>query len=137
MGSHMLQAIPTAPATKSNNAPVIPAAVLDNLAARFRPSGLCLLMLDRDGALAYHDESAGLFFQRFAIPMIQYPDPVAKLAERVAAMNVNSAVEVWNALPGVVLAAFPYVEKRQLTGVLLLAAKGSSFRLGEDVLRVC
>ncbi|MEA2708328.1 MAG: hypothetical protein QOF78_929 [Phycisphaerales bacterium] len=134
----MLQAIPNAIATKSASAaPIIPIAVLDNLAARFRPSGLCLLMLGRDGSLMYHDGSAGLFFQRFAIPMVQYPSPTAKLAEKVAAMSVNTTVEVWNTLPGVVLAAFPYVEKRQLTGVLLLAAKGSSFRLGEDVMRVC
>src|SRR4051812_2366271 len=116
---------------------VIPAAVLDNLAARFRPGGLCLMMLQCDGSLSYSDSAAGLFFQRFAIPMIQYPDPAAKLAEKVAAMNPQSAVEVWNCMPGVALAAFPYVDKRQLCGVMLLAAKGNSFRLGEEVLRVC
>src|SRR4051794_31531713 len=88
-------------------APVIPTTVLDNLSARFRPGGLCLVLLTPDGALAYHDASSGLFFQRFAIPMIQYPDPAAKLAERVAGMSAHSSVEVWNALPGVVLAAFP------------------------------
>ena len=138
----MLQAIPSSVSAANGAAgpgatPVIPLAVLDNLAARFRPGGLCLLMLAPDGSLAYSDISTGLFFQRYAVPMIQYPDPSAQLAEKVAAMSVNSAVEVWNTLPGVVVAAFPYVEKRQLAGVLLLAAKGSSFRLGEDVLRVC
>src|SRR5688500_2916971 len=134
----MLQAVANSNDTPSvKPGPVIPVAVLDNLAARFRPSGLCLLMLAPDGSLVYHDGGAGLFFQRFAIPMIQYPSPSAKLAEKVAAMSVNSAVEVWNTLPGVVVAAFPYVEKRQLAGVLLLAAKGSTFRLGEDVIRVC
>src|SRR5439155_15691729 len=66
-----------------------------------------------------------------------YPDPAAQLTEKVAAMSASSTVEVWNALPGVVIAAFPYVEKRQLNGVMLLAAKGSTFRLGEEVLRVC
>jgi putative nucleotidyltransferase with HDIG domain len=134
----MLQVIPTATTnTSAKPRPVIPAPVLDNLAARFRPGGLCLMMLAPDGSLVYHDGSAGLFFQRFAIPMIQYPSPAAKLAEKVGAMSINSAVEVWNTLPGVVVAAFPYVEKRHLAGVLLLAAKGSSFRLGEDVMRVC
>src|SRR5688572_16604884 len=139
----MLQAIPNAANTAvavvdgAKNKPAIPIAVLDNLAARFRPGGLCLLMLAPDGSLAYHDANAGLFFQRYAVPMIQYPSPSAKLAEKVAAMSVNSAVEVWNTLPGVVVAAFPYVEKRHLAGVLLLAAKGSSFRLGEEVMRVC
>lgn len=132
----MLQAIPN-PSVSNASAPAIPIAVLDNLAARFRPGGLCLLLLGPDGSLAYHDAGAGLFFQRFAIPMIQYPDPGAKLAEKVAQMSANSTVEVWNTLPGVAIAAFPHVEKRQLTGVLLLAAKGSTFRLGEDVMRVC
>src|SRR5207248_5279222 len=110
-------------AIEKSSAAAIPAAVLDNLAARFRPGGLCLLMLNCDGTLAYSDSSAGLFFQRFAVPMIQYPDPAAKLAEKVAGLTPQSAVEVWNMLPGVVLTAFPYVEKRQLCGVLLLAAK--------------
>ena len=133
----MLQAISTANASSAKHAAIIPTPVLDNLAARFRPGGLCLLMLAPDASLVYHDDNAGLFFQRFAIPMIQYPSPSAKLAEKVGAMNVNSTVEVWNTLPGVVVAAFPYVEKRRFAGVLLLAAKGSSFRLGEDVMRVC
>jgi putative nucleotidyltransferase with HDIG domain len=115
----------------------IPQTVLDNLAARFRPGGLCLLMLSPDGSLVYQDSSAGLFFQRFAVPMVQYPDPSARLAEKIATMSTSSTVEVWSVLPGVVLAAFPCVDKKQLTGVLLLAAKGRSFRLGEDVLRVC
>jgi HD-GYP domain-containing protein (c-di-GMP phosphodiesterase class II) len=115
----------------------LPQSVLENLAARFRPGGLCLLMLKPDGLLAFHDNSAGTFFQRFAVPMVQYPDPAALLAEKVARMNANSTVEVWNSLPGIVLAAFPYVEKRQLTGVLILAAKSQTFRLGEEVLRVC
>src|SRR5687767_2641161 len=113
---------------------VIPPAVLDNLAARFRPGGLCLGLLSPDGARLYHDPSAGPFFQRFAIPMVQYPDASAALADKIAGMTANSTVEAWNALPGVVLAAFPYVEKKQLRGVLVLAAKSSSFRLGEEVI---
>jgi HD-GYP domain-containing protein (c-di-GMP phosphodiesterase class II) len=127
---------PIAPATQSAT-PALPVSVLDNLAARFRPGGLCLMMLNPDGVLSYFDNQAGLFFQRYAVPMVQYPDPAVKLADKVSAMTVQSTVEVWNNLPGVVLAAFPYVEKRHLTGVLLLAAKGNSFRLGEEVLRVC
>ena len=126
----------TIPTSTKSTAPVIPVSVLDNLAARFRPGGLCLMMLSADGTLVYHDSAAGLFFQRFAVPMVQYPDASAHLSDHVSKLNANSTVEVWNTLPGVVLAAFPYVEKRALTGVFLLAAKGSSFRLGEEVLRV-
>src|SRR5688500_12346922 len=129
----MMQATSHPVSEKTAPAP-LPVSVLDNLAARFRPGGLCLFMLNPDGSLAYHDSAAGLFFQRFAVPVVQYPDPAAQLAENVGKMNANSTVEIWNSLPGIVLAAFPYVEKRQLAGVMLLAAKGQSFRLGEEVL---
>src|SRR2546423_6993072 len=125
----------TNPVSQKSAAPV-PASVMDNLAARFRPGGLCLLVLNPDGSLAYHDSTAGLFFQRYAVPMVQYGDPGAKLAEKVAAIAVNSAVEVWNILPGVVIAAFPYVENRNLIGVMLLTGKISSLRLGEQVPRL-
>src|SRR4051812_28168922 len=119
----MLQAVTNSAPAKATPAAAIPLTVLDNLAARFRPGGLCLLMLNADGSFAYHDSQAGLFFQRFAIPMVQYPDPAAELAGRVAAMSAGSGVEIWNVLPGVVIAAFPFVEKRNLAGVLLLAGK--------------
>src|SRR6266576_2206573 len=69
----MLQAIcnPTTPGGAGNGASNasssgIARSVLDNLAARFRPSGLCLLMLNADGTVAFHDSSAGLFIQRQA-----------------------------------------------------------------------
>ncbi len=127
----------TAANAAAPTAQTVPTSVLDNLAARFRPGGLCLLMLNPDGTLAYHDSCAGLFFQRFAVPMVQYPDSSANLQEKVAGIGVNSTVEVWNNLPGVVMAAFPFVEKKHLLGVMILAGKGNSFRLGEEVLRVC
>jgi putative nucleotidyltransferase with HDIG domain len=127
------------------------AAVLDILAARFRPGGLFLIGFRPDGTLAYHDAAAGLFHQRYVLPMLQYPEPpdaaaaaaAAKLkapatvAERVRAMDAAAGAEVWRLLPGVVLAAVPVVERRQVVGVLALAGRAGSFRLGEDVLRVC
>src|SRR6185437_5439004 len=128
----MLQTLPVSSA--KSIAPAIPVSVLDNLAARFRPGGLCLLMLNPDGTLVYHDSAAGLFFQRFCVPMVQYPDVSAHLGDHVGRMTANSTVDVWNSLPGVVIAAFPYVEKRKLAGIMLLAAKGCTFRLGEEVL---
>jgi putative nucleotidyltransferase with HDIG domain len=44
---------------------------------------------------------------------------------------------LWDSLPGIALAGFPYVERRHLSGVLVLAAKSTSFRLNEDVVRIC
>src|SRR6266705_6500309 len=109
--------LPTAapPAT-----PIAP-TVLENLAARLRPSGVCLIVLRPDGSVAWHDPSASLFFQRFALPILQYPDSGCALLENVQALTAASPIGVWNILPGVVLAAFPYVERRQVAGVLLLA----------------
>ncbi|MGH7213859.1 MAG: HD domain-containing phosphohydrolase [Tepidisphaeraceae bacterium] len=114
------------------------AEVLDNLAARFRPGGVFLALLRPDGAVAYHDAAAGMFFNRYVLPLLQYPDPASDtLGDHVRSFTATSPVSVWNVLPGVALAAVPFCDKRQLQGVLLLCAKGTSFRLGEDVVRVC
>jgi putative nucleotidyltransferase with HDIG domain len=114
------------------------AAVLENLASRFRPGGLFLMMLRPDGTVAYHDGAVSLFFQRFVLPMIQYADAADQgLRQKVVSLGAGASVEVWNVLPGVTIAAFPYVEKRAVAGVLLLAGKSAGFRLGEDVVRVC
>src|SRR3954462_12669782 len=120
----------------------IPPAALDNLAARFRPAGLFLAMLRPDGTLAYHDTAAPQFFQRYVKPQLENADtaPPASdgaLADKIRLTNAASGVCAWNMLPGVEIAAFPYVEKRQLAGIVLLAAKASSFRLHEDVVRAC
>ncbi|HEV7300392.1 MAG TPA: HD domain-containing phosphohydrolase [Tepidisphaeraceae bacterium] len=137
-----VQVVPTH-ATASNaaqpgGAPQVPHAVLENLAARFRPAGLFLLMLRPDGSVAYHDGSAGTFFTRYVLPMLQYPERAdTGLRGQAQQLNASSTVGIWDALPGVLLAAFPYVEKRQLGGILVLGAKNASFRLNEDVIRVC
>jgi len=117
---------------------VVPHALLENLAARFRPSSLCLMFLNNEGAVAFHDAAAGPFFQRFALPMLQHPDAMTRaLRDHLAAQTANAPVTVWNGLPGVTIAAFPYVERRQKLGMLVLAGKSIDFKLGEDVVRVC
>ena len=134
---------------------VLPPAVLENLAARFRPGGLFLVVLRPDGSVAYHDPGAGVFFDRYVLPLLTGPDAagrgpreraeaLAQAAGVAAAAGTQApavgagaaAVAVWE-LPGVAVAAFPHVEKRQLQGVIVLAAKGGTFALGEDVLRAC
>jgi HD-GYP domain-containing protein (c-di-GMP phosphodiesterase class II) len=117
---------------------IVPAVVLDNLATRFRPGGLFLVLLRRDGTVAYHDSAAGLFFQRYVLPLLQYPDSSdTSLQEKLQSLTPASTVTVIANQPGVMVAAFPCVERRQLAGVLVLAAKSSTFKLGEDVVRVC
>jgi putative nucleotidyltransferase with HDIG domain len=134
---YMATAVATNGADKTEPA-AIAAAALDNLAARFRPGGLFLVMLRPDGTVAYHDPAAGVFFHRYVLPMLQYRDPSNdQLRDKVQALGATSSVVVWNDLPGVTLAAFPYLEKKTQLGVLVVASKGSNFRLGEDVVRVC
>src|SRR5689334_1715682 len=116
----------------------IPASALETLTLRFRPGGVFTLLIGTDGAVRFHDASAGMFFQRYVLPMLQYREPDDDaLRSRVRAMNASSGVAIWDFLPGVVIAAFPYVEKKQLIGILAIAAKSNSFKLGEDVVRNC
>jgi HD-GYP domain-containing protein (c-di-GMP phosphodiesterase class II) len=125
------------PAAAGENT-IVPAVVLDNLATRFRPGGLFLVLLRKDGTVAYHDSAAGLFFQRYVLPLLQYPDSSdTSLQEKLQSLTPSSTVTVIANQPGVMVAAFPCVERRQLAGVLVLAAKSSTFKLGEDVVRVC
>jgi HD-GYP domain-containing protein (c-di-GMP phosphodiesterase class II) len=115
-----------------------PVAVLDVLATRFRPAGLFLALLKPDGTVLYHDASAGLFFQRYVLPLLQYDDSSdTGIKQQLSTITATSPVTVWNHLPGVALAAFPHVDRRQLSGILVLAAKSSTFKLSEDVVRVC
>lgn len=113
-------------------------AALDHLASRFRPGGLFAMMMKPDGSLAFHDSAAGLFYQRYVLPMLQYSDPASqRIASHLKTIDPASTIAIFNDLPGVSLAVFPYVERRQVQGIFLLAAKGAAFRLGEDVVRVC
>src|ERR1700733_13643293 len=93
---------PSAPASATN--------VLENLAARVRPAGLCLLMVRPDGTVTYHDSAAGTFFLRYVVPLIQYPQPTESgLSEKLGEVTINSAAVVWNSLPGIVVAGLPFV----------------------------
>ena len=113
-------------------------AALDNLATRFRPGGLYLALLRTDGTVAYQDSAAPAFYQRYLLPQIQTPDAAdTALADKIRLTNAASGICIWSLLPGVEIAAFPYVEKRQLAGIFLLVGKSQNFRLGEDVVRVC
>ena len=124
--------------TPAADAPGVPTPVLETLASRIRPGGLYLMMLRPDGSVAYHDGAAGLFFHRYVLPMLQYPESADnELRGKLNALTSNSTVSVWQTLPGVIVAAFPHVEKRQLIGVLVVAGKSSAFKLNEDVVRVC
>jgi HD-GYP domain-containing protein (c-di-GMP phosphodiesterase class II) len=135
-----LQPTTTTPASPDATGPALPAAALDNLAARVRPAGLFHAVLRPDGAVAWHDAAAPAFYLRYLLPQLQAPDaPSADpaLRDKLRLTTAASGVSVWSMIPGVDIAAFPHVEKRHLAGVVLLAAKSDAFRLSEDVVRAC
>jgi len=124
------------PAAKAPGA--VPADALAKLAERVRLAGMCLGVLKPDGTLTYTDPKAGLFFSRYAIPFIQFPEGgEVRLQDRIAELAIDGPPLVWEQSAGVLLAAVPYVERRQITAVLLLAARSKQFGPTEDVQRVC
>jgi HD-GYP domain-containing protein (c-di-GMP phosphodiesterase class II) len=142
------QTVSPAPAQAQSAPPL--AQVMESLALRFRPCGLFVALLNRDGTVACHDAGAGLFFNRFVLPLLQYPQPLGEslrkqVLDLIAAASTcssptappGSRVESACFLDAMVVAAFPHYEKRQLAGVILLAGKAQNFRLSEEVLGVC
>ena len=76
--------------------------ILDNLAARIRPAGLCLILLQADGTILYRDPSAPAFFNRYALALMEKsePNPLRKL---LSGLNAGSPITKSSVLPGVVL----------------------------------
>jgi putative nucleotidyltransferase with HDIG domain len=112
----------------------LPQPVLEKIASRFRPAGLCLLLAGPDGSLTYADPVAGAFFARYVIPLMKANKV---LAEKLRRLPVDAPVVAFDSLPGIVLAAAPYVERRQVLGIPILAGRSIDFRTGEDVLAAC
>jgi HD-GYP domain-containing protein (c-di-GMP phosphodiesterase class II) len=112
-------------------------SVQASLSAHSRAAGLCLLLMQPDGTVL-HDAAAGSFFDRYVIPALRRADLAGnELLARVGQLTAQSPPQVWNLVPGVTVCAVPYVERRQVHGVVALAAKTPDFQLGEDVVRLC
>ena len=118
----------------ASTASPFPTTVLEKLAARFRPAGLCLMAMQPNGSVVYVDPVAGAFFARYVSPLVR-DDRV--LAEKLRRLSPDVPVVVFDSMPGVLLAASPCVERRQVTGIVALAARPQNFSTGEDVLRNC
>src|SRR5437899_4175500 len=132
------------------SAPIVPEAVLEQLAKHTRPAGTTLLLLKADGSLAWHDHGSGVLYERFLVPALKHTELLAnQLRSLVSKMNAQSPIHVWDFVPGLVLCAAPLVDRRgdpnreiprlgtPMVGVLILGGKGENFSLDEDVLRVC
>jgi len=101
----------------------IPRTMLDDLAAHARACGECLIMLDRKGAVMYHDARCAAFFQRYLVPLLGAPALTgADLGAASAAVAVSSPPTILNDIPGAAMCLLPWVQRRQLHGIMLLAA---------------
>src|SRR5947207_15774136 len=95
-----------APPRTADGAPSITATSLENLAARFRPSGLLLALLQTDGTIQYHDRSACPFFERYVLPLLNYRQNAGDpLRGRIEPLSPASPISVRDDLPGLTLAA--------------------------------
>jgi len=116
----------------------IPTTALESLSARFRPGGLFLMTLHSDGSVAYFDSEASVFFHRYALPILQWRESVDReFKQHLDAVTATSDVAIWSFVPGLLVAAFPYVDRKSMTGIVLLAGKAPGFKLSEDVVRLC
>src|SRR5207302_4156072 len=103
---------------------------------RFREGGVFLAVLDRSGAVSYFDTAASLFFTKFVLPMLRHPAAGAsEFAAAVRQIDAGSPAACWPFFPGAVAAVFPYVDKRRVTGLIVLAGKREVFALDEDIIR--
>src|SRR6266850_7618400 len=126
------------PTASRKVAPLVAEVVLEHLAKHGRQWGVCLLLLRPDGSLAWHDHGAGVLFERFLVPALKHTElPANQLRAAVIKMNGQSAAQALDFVPGFVLAATPLMDRRQMTGVLVMAGKSETFSLDEDVLRLC
>src|SRR5580765_1224979 len=115
--------------------PAIATPLLDAAAARFGAAGLFLVAAHPDGTLAYHDTSAGGFFLKFVLAALRQPAIVG--TGSLLGGAAPAFVEIRRAIPGVLLAALPSVDKKHAPIRLYLAARDESFALTEDVVRLC
>lgn len=127
-----------APRGPGNAAGALPPAILENLSSRMRQGGMCMAVVRADGSLDFADAAAGGFFAKFAVPLLQSSTagelPLSALARD---LTPASPVTLWSHLPGLLIAAFPLADKKQVQAAFVLIAKSHTFKLGEDVLRAC
>src|SRR5438552_1446443 len=121
--------------SKESATPLISSAMLDQLAARFRPAGLRLLGCAPDGSVLQFDQAAPALFARYTLPQLRQNQLFQTWIHQ---LQTNSNIQICRDLPGLIAAAFPCVEKRQVQAVLVAVAVSDSFAPeSEEVLRAC
>src|SRR5436190_24232286 len=104
--------------------------VLEIVADRVRGSGVHLAFVSAAGEIRYHDEKSGAFFQQFFIPALQLREISDAIDAAALGLTASSEIASWKLSAGMRIALAPFVEKRQIAGALLIAARAEDFSLG-------
>lgn len=101
------------------------------VASRFRSSGLFLVSLDPAGCVEFSDAAASPFFIRYVLPAI-------KRQPNIAAIDATDlSIHKLDCIPGATIASFPIVERRHVLHTIILVGRAESFDTTEEVLRLC
>jgi HD-GYP domain-containing protein (c-di-GMP phosphodiesterase class II) len=109
----------------------LPVESFDQLAARVRSAGLLLACVRCDGLLSYYDRGAHPFFRHYVVPLLARPEFVSTFC------CSDPGITLIDSIPGIALAAFPLLHRRQVSGIILVAGKAHEFGPTKDVLRCC
>jgi len=110
-----------------NHSIAIDAATLGRLATRVRAGGMFLCSIDQAAKVSSFDTSADAFYLKYVLPQIQSPGfPL-----------VTTQLKLIDCVPGVVIAVFPVIDRKQTVSTFLIAARSPDFGISEDLLRKC
>lgn len=114
----------------------LPTSQLSEIAELARDAGIFLLLLDRNGVLAWHDEQAAAPFTRLLVPLLS-DGSVLPVQERLPDDGDDSEEATWAVLDGLTVHAVPLVYRRQVIAYLAGAGRTSALADGEELLRAC
>ncbi len=104
--------------------PALPPAVLQHVASHVRRDGRCLIMLQGDGAIVFHDRQASPFHLDYVVPALSGANEFqSQLRQHASRLTAADAPQAWDFLPGALLWAMPYVERRQVQAIMLVASR--------------
>src|SRR5687767_5744319 len=114
----------TAAASAARKRETLPRQAFDPLFAHARSSDACFLFADSDGRPVHVERQPSEFFARALLAPLKGDTPLAaEFRARVRALKPDAVAQVWNVLPGVTLCVLPFVRRRSVHGVLVLATK--------------
>src|SRR4051812_44003820 len=107
-----------------------PATVLARLAERWRPVGLYLASLDRDGALLWHDPQMPRALSMCLTQESVLPHQIKRMGEAVT----PEGVRVHAQLPWIQIHLLPTLKRRKVTGWMVVIGRTDQVATGSEEL---